>query len=223
MPPARPRLYDLSPLLSERIGVFPGDVGFKREVHLDFAKGHNLLLSSFQATLHLGSHADGPNHYQAAGQSIAERDLTLYMGRCLVLHAKAPRGARVGREHLSGAWTTAQSWPAKRILVRTESFPDPEQWNSDFASFSPHLIEDWAKAGVRLIGIDTPSLDPESSKGLEAHQMVARYDLAVLEGLVLKEVPEGLYTLIALPLRIAEADAAPVRAVLLDEIPGFDF
>lgn len=217
---SRPRIYDITPVVSPRIGVFPGDVGFSREVSLDFDLGHHLRLSSIRTTLHLGAHADGPNHYAKNGVSIAEREPSIYMGRCLVVRAQASRGERVRLEHLSEPWRSrlsgGEACEAPRVLVSTGSFPDPEKWNSDFCSFEPSLIDTLAKAGVRLIGIDTPSVDPEDSKQLESHQMIARHDLAVLEGLVLSQVPEGLYSLLALPLRIEGADAAPVRAILME-------
>jgi arylformamidase len=219
----KPRLFDITPLVSEKIGVFPGDVPFSREVSLDFKTGANLLLSSIRTTLHVGAHADGPNHYTPKGEGIGSRDPWLYMGRCLVVEAKVPRGERVSFEHLSEKWRApVAKLPARRILVKTGSFPDPNRWNPDFCSLSPELIETWAKAGCRLIGIDTPSIDPETAKVLEAHQAVARNDLAVLEGLVLDQVPEGLYTLIALPLKLENADAAPVRAVLVDDAELFE-
>jgi arylformamidase len=210
------RIFDITPLVSERIGVFPGDVEFKRHRSLDFEQGHHLRLSSITTTLHLGAHADGPNHYSKEGIGIDERDLRLYMGDCLVIEALVPKGTRVGLKHLSEKWRGTKTWPASRVLVRTSSFPNPDQWNSDFNSFEPELIEHFAKGGVRLIGIDTPSIDPEDSKALESHQMVAKHDLAVLEGIVLEGVPEGLYTLVALPMKIEGADAAPVRAVLIE-------
>lgn len=207
---------DISPVISEKLGVFPGDTPFSREWPLDFAKGDHLRLSTVRTTLHLGAHADGPNHYSADGVGIGERALALYMGRCLVLDARGAKpGSRISREHLKAPWRDGgDQWPAPRILVRTGSFPDPNRWNSDFNSLDPWLIEEWARAGVRLIGLDTPSIDPEDSKDLPAHLTVARYNMAVLEGLVLDQVPEGLYTLMALPLNIQGADASPVRAVL---------
>ena len=217
-----PRLYDITPAISDRIGVFPGDVPFERSVSLDFKEGANLLLSSIRTTLHLGAHADGPNHYVATGEGIGARDPWLYMGRCLVVEAKVPRGQRVSFEHLDKKWRETKELPAARILVKTGSFPNPDRWNSDFCSLSPTLIEAWAKLGCKLIGIDTPSIDPEQAKVLEAHQAVARNDLAILEGLALHAVREGLYTLIALPLKIENADAAPVRAVLVEAPNLFD-
>lgn len=206
--------FDISPPITERIGVFPGDVGFKRKVSLDFKTGHNLLLSSIESTLHLGAHTDGPNHYRNGLKGISSRDLSYYMGKAQVVHTRnLHRGERIGLQHVSHAIIESP-----RVLFRTESFPDPNAWNSDFCSLSPELIKSLAKQGVRLVGIDTPSIDPEDSKDLPAHQAVADHDLAILEGIVLTNVPEGVYTLIALPLALVDADASPVRAILLKSL-----
>jgi arylformamidase len=102
------------------------------------------------------------------------------------------------------------------VLISTGSFPDPDSWNNDFNSLSPELIDDLATKGVKLLGIDTPSVDPADSKGLESHQAIFRHDLCVLEGLILNRVPAGRYTLVALPLRLKDADASPVRAILME-------
>jgi arylformamidase len=108
---------------------------------------------------------------------------------------------------------------APRLLFKTGSFPDanayPERFESDFNALSSELIDTLAAQGVVLFGIDTPSIDSADSKTLEAHQAVYRNDAAVLEGLQLKHVPDGVYNLIALPLKLEGADASPVRAVLL--------
>lgn len=205
------KIFDISPTISPRIGVFPGDQAFERKVVLDTNHGHNITLSAITTTVHLGAHADAPNHYAKNERGIHERPLTRYLGEARVVHATVPRGERVAQKHLK----TEEI--AERMLVKTGTFPDPNNWNADFASFDPELIESWAKRGVKTIGIDTPSIDPETSKELPSHLMVAKYDLSILEGLVLETVPEGLYTLIALPLKIEGADAAPVRAILVDD------
>jgi arylformamidase len=220
--PAFP-VIDISPVISERTGVFPGDTPFRRRVALDFKTGDNLVLSSVTSTLHIGAHADGPSHYAADGESIEQRDLRLYMGSCLVLVAKGQQpGERISWKHLEPRWFAMRELPAPRILIRTDSFPDPDHWNSDFNSLDPDLILGLSERGAKLIGIDTPSIDPESSKLLEAHQAVAICNLAVLEGIVLTGVKEDLYTLIALPLRLENCDAAPVRAILLQGVGRLD-
>ncbi|MGE0713407.1 MAG: cyclase family protein [Planctomycetota bacterium] len=203
------RLIDISPLVGEGIAVWPGDVPYARQVGLALEDGHNIALSSITTTLHLGAHADAPNHYVQGGEDAASRDLAPYYGPCQVVHVDLPRGARVLPEHLPGPLE------APRLLVCTRSFPDPRAWNTDFNSLSPELIEHLAARGGVLVGIDTPSVDPFDSKALETHHALARHGVANLEGLVLEHVPAGRYTLIALPLRLAGADASPVRAALV--------
>ena len=204
-----PELIDISPVISPRIAPFPGDVPFRRDVVMDIRQGDNLTLSSIATSVHVGAHADAPSHYAIDGQPIAERPLGLYYGPCQVVAVDVGPGERILPEHLSSDVTAA------RVLFCTGTFPDPNVWRDDFASLSPQLIEHLAARGVKLVGIDTPSIDPSDDRLLESHQAVARHDLAVLEGLCLSHVEPNLYTLVALPLRIEDADAAPVRAALI--------
>ena len=205
------KIIDISPLVSASTVVFPGDVAYSREQSLSFSKGDHLTLSSIRSTLHIGAHADAPIHYHAQGAPMQERDLHFYLGDCQVIDVNAPRGERILPEHLAG-----QKILAPRILLKTSSFPDPERWNSDFNSCSPELIDFLARQQVILVGIDTPSVDPETSKSLESHQEIFKNNMAILEGLVLHHVKPGNYILVALPLRLQDADASPVRAILLE-------
>jgi arylformamidase len=203
------RLIDISPLIDEAIKVWPGDTPFTHTRNLDIAAGANITLSDIRTTVHVGAHADAPSHYVAGGADIAARRLDSYVGRCVVVNVERARGRRIVPNDLQG-----RKISAPRVLFRTKTFPDPRKWNNDFASLSPELVDALHDRGVILIGIDTPSVDPFESKALEAHQALARHDMANLEGLVLDDVEEGEYELIALPLRLAKADASPVRAVL---------
>jgi arylformamidase len=204
---------DISPVISSRIAVFPGDEEFSRKVAMSFAGGNHLELSAIRTTVHVGAHADAPSHYVNKGAAIDQRDLNFYFGLCQVVRVKVARGERVMPVHLSHEKIRAQ-----RVLIHTGSFPNPEEWVSDFNSLSPELVHFLADQGVRTVGIDTPSVDPADSKGLESHHALAERDMAVLEGIVLSEVPVGLYTLIALPLRLQGVEASPVRAILLPNI-----
>jgi arylformamidase len=201
--------YDISPTLSDKTAVFPGDVAFSREVSLSFKNKDSLELSSITTTLHLGAHTDAPCHYAASGSAMNERPLDYYIGPAQVVEAKVPRGVRLTKEHVDFS-----SISAPRVLFKTGSFPDPDRWNEDFNSFAPELLSALADRGVILVGIDTPSVDPWDSKKLESHQILMARDMAVLEGIVLQDVPAGFYHLVALPLKIKGADASPVRAVL---------
>jgi len=201
-------IYDISPPLAEGLAVWPGDTPLRREVLLDMKRGENITLSTLHGTVHLGAHADSPSHYAADGQTIDQRRLDYYLGPCQVMRAPAERGTRITAGMLSKPIT------APRVLFQTGTFPDPNQFNNDFAALSPDLVESLHQRGVILIGIDTPSVDLFESKDLPAHQIFLRHDMAILEGLVLDGVPEGTYELIALPLKIVGFDASPVRAVL---------
>jgi arylformamidase len=202
-------LIDISPMVDDSIHVWPGDTPFVQTVNSDMHSGANLTLSDIRTTVHVGAHADAPSHYVRDGADIASRRLDYYIGRCVVLHIRVRRGERITPDHLNGKVVSAP-----RVLLRTGTFPDPRNWNNDFASLSPALVDDFYQHGVMLIGIDTPSVDAFDSKALEAHQAFARNDMGMLEGLVLDHVEEGEYELIAPPLRIRGADASPVRAVL---------
>lgn len=204
-------LIDISPLIDATINVWPGDTPFVRTINADMRSGANLTLSDIRTSLHVGAHADAPSHYLTDGADIAMRRLDLYLGRCVVVHVDVARGERITSDHVADK---CEALSAPRVLFHTGTFPDHHRWNNDFASLSPELVDDLYHHGVRLIGIDTPSVDPFDSKALEAHHAFAWNDMAILEGLVLEGVEEGEYELIALPLRIKGADASPVRAVL---------
>ncbi|HCP48107.1 MAG TPA: hypothetical protein DIU15_18860 [Deltaproteobacteria bacterium] len=205
------RIVDISPVLSERVAVWPGDTPFSRTVNLSISSGANIDLSDIRTSVHVGAHTDGPSHYVSGGASIDQRPLELYLGPCQVFEVELPRGSRIRPGDLSGPVR------AERVLFKTGSFPDPEHFNEDFCSLSAELVDYLAQQGVSLVGIDTPSIDLCQDKVLESHQAVARNDMAILEGIVLADVSPGRYTLVALPLKLEGADASPVRAVLLDE------
>jgi arylformamidase len=203
------RLIDITPTVSERLAVFPGDVPFSRNIAMDMRTGDPLTLSAIHGTVHLGAHTDAPNHYAKDGSDIADRPLERYYGPCQVIRVDIGRGERIGPAHLPGPLT------APRVLFYTGTYPNPERWNDDFASLSPELVDFLANHGVVLVGIDTPSIDLSEDKVLLSHNAVANHDLAVLEGIVLEGVEPGNYTLIALPLKLEGADASPVRAILV--------
>ncbi len=209
--------FDISPEISERTAVFPGDRPFKRKVALDFSKGDHLTLSSIETTLHIGAHVDAPNHYSAQGESMGSRSLEYYLGHCQVIEVSLARGERIYSKHFSGV-----EIGSRRVLFKTGSFPDPNSWNGDFNSLSAELVEYLAARGVILAGIDTPSVDLAEDKILESHQAIERAGMAVLEGIILKDVAPGFYSLISLPLRIRDADASPVRAILIPSGPSGD-
>ncbi|NNU42244.1 arylformamidase [Ramlibacter montanisoli] len=204
-----PRLWDISPPVREGAPVFPGDTPYGQRWAASIAPGCPVNVSTLTLSPHVGAHADAPLHYDPDGQPVGTLDLDPYLGPCRVVHAIA-RGPLVTWEHIAHA---VHALPP-RVLVRTYQRAPVDRWDPQLAAFAPETIERLADAGVRLVGIDTASIDPADSKTLDSHQVIRRRGLRVLENLVLDEVPEGDYELIALPLKLVTADASPVRAVL---------
>lgn len=203
-------IIDISPLISQSLAVFPGDTPFSEEFLMDMNHGDNLTLSKITTTVHLGAHTDAPSHYSANGQSIEARDLHFYMGPVQVVEVNLQPQSRIALSHIKHIKISAE-----RILFKTKSFPNPNSWTNDFNALSPEVVDYLASKNIILIGIDTPSVDLATDKELIAHNAIYKNNIAILEGIILDHVAEGLYDLVALPLKIKGADASPVRAVLI--------
>lgn len=212
---AKPRrLWDISPPVHAGSPVFPGDTSYAQHWTWTLSADCPVNVSTLTLSPHVGAHADAPLHYAADGATIGAVDLDPYLGPCRVVHAL----------HASPVVTWAQVAPAlhppgstalpPRVLLRTYREHPGDRWDPGLAGIAPEVIEQLADRGVKLIGIDTASIDPADSKTLAAHQAIRQRGLRVLENLVLQDVPEGDYELIALPLKLITADASPVRAVL---------
>ncbi len=201
------RIWDISQPLRPGLPVWPGDTAFTQARTWQMEAGSPVNVSALTLSTHSGAHADAPLHYSATAPDIASVALEPYLGECLVIDA---RGA--------GALIETGDLPnlggVQRVLFRTfEHFPH-DAWEDDTTAIAPATIDWLAAQGVQLVGIDGPSIDPQTSKDMLAHKAVLKHDIRVLEGLVLDDVPEGRYELIALPLPIAGGDASPVRAIL---------
>ena len=204
------RVWDISPPVHAASPVFPGDANYEQCWAATIGPGCPVNVSTLTLSPHTGAHADAPLHYDPDGMPVGALDLAPYLGLCRVVHAIGC-GKLIEWRHVEHAIDAALP---PRVLVRTYERMPIDRWDGDLAGYAPDVIERLADRGVCLIGIDTASIDPAQSKTLEAHQVIRRRQLRVLENLVLDEVAEGDYELIALPLKLTSADASPVRAVL---------
>jgi arylformamidase len=197
-------LIDISRRVSGKTAVFPGDVPFEL-AQVDIG---SCVVGRMATTLHIGTHADAPNHFVRGAASIADVDLAKYFGPCRVVE-------RIG----DGPITTADvaKWNVQRgmrYLAKTQRAIDPDVFPDAFAHLDPEAARMLADAGVELFGIDTSSVDHKDSKTLDAHKALLAGGVAILENLDLTAARPAPYELMAFPLRIAGADASPVRAVL---------
>lgn len=203
-------MWDISPPVNADSPVFPGDTPYQQAWAATLDATCPVNVSRITLSPHVGAHADAPLHYDPHGQTIGEVDLAPYLGPCRVIHA--PRGGTlVSWQDLEHRIDTTLP---PRVLVRTYARMPQTQWDPALRAFDPDTLERLADRGVMLVGIDSASVDPADSKQLASHQVLRRRRMRVLENLLLDDVPEGDYELIALPLRLTQADASPVRAVL---------
>jgi arylformamidase len=212
-------IWDISPPISQATPAFPGDIGYAQRWTAEIGPGCPVNVSAITLSPHLGAHADAPLHYARDGAAIGAMGLDPFIGPCRVVHVieRDGRGALITPPQLKGALAATGAELPARVLVRTCANARETvqaRWMPDFAAFAPETIAWLADRGVRLVGIDTPSVDPADSKTLDSHQQLFTHDMRVLENLVLDAVPPGDYELIALPLKLIHADASPVRAVL---------
>src|SRR5512137_281616 len=178
------RVWDISPAIGPGFPVFPGDTPFALRWTWSIGPGCPVNVSELLMSPHTGAHTDAPLHYDAAGAAIADVPLDAYLGRCRVIHA-IDAGPLVEPRHLEDALVGVP----ERVLVRTARRARVDAWDPRFTAIAPATIDRLHAAGVRLIGVDTPSLDPADSKTLDSHQRVRALRMAIIEGVVLDDVP----------------------------------
>jgi arylformamidase len=199
----------LSQRISAATPLWPGEPPVEITRHASIGPECPVNIGAVSMPMHTGTHADAPLHYADDAHSSADCGLEPYIGRCVLIDVTRA-GARVEMDDCD--WDAIEGHT--RVLLRTFTKFPHDQWVSDFKAIAPGVIERLGKHGVRLIGVDAPSLDPQTSKTMDAHHAVLAADMRILEGLVLDGILSGVYDLTALPLKIEGADASPVRAIL---------
>jgi arylformamidase len=203
------RVYDISEPISEEISHWPSDSPFSRDWVMRIDQGMPCNVSTIRMSTHCGTHVDSPFHFLKDGSTTERSPLTPYLGPCLVLDVQGRGEPPVIPPEALDALPSVE-----RILLRTSEEHDSKSFDEAFCSLGPQAAKSCVSMGLKLIGIDTPSMDTYDSKELPSHHILLHGGVAMLENLDLTGVPEGFYELIALPLRIVGSDASPVRAIL---------
>ena len=203
------KIWDISAIMRPGMPVWPGDTPYEELRTWHLSPGCPVNVSRFTLSTHTATHADAPLHYDIEGTAIGNVSLEPYLGPCRVIDAR-----NAGRVIAPKHFEDALNGTPPRVLFRTYERAPQEKWDANFTTVAENSIALLAKHGVKLVGIDTPSLDPQDSKTMDAHQVIRSNRMAILEGLVLDEIEPGDYELIALPLKLANLDASPVRAIL---------
>lgn len=205
------KIHDITHTLTSQIAVWPGDQPFQKKDGMTMDDGYSCNVSSVTLSMHTGTHTDSHYHYNQKGESIEKHQLQKYMGSCQVIHVMDSEGDYIEVDDIKGQITE------KRVLFRTSRKIDINHWNNDFKGLSVALINYLNELGVVLVGTDSPSVDLFESKDLKTHHALYQHDMYNLESIKLEGIEEGIYDLVALPLKVEGADGSPVRAVLIEK------
>lgn len=199
---------DISQPLTNGIPGWPGDTPFTYELSCTKEESGSVNVGKLTLSTHTGTHIDAPYHFDNEGQRVLQLEPERYVGIARVIHL--PGANAIGPDELKGVELKGVS----RLLIRTDAWLDRSRFPEKIPPLKPEVALYLAAQGVKLIGLDLPSVDPLDSKALLTHHALHEEDIHILEGVVLDQVQPGDYELIALPLPLVDADGSPVRAML---------
>ncbi len=203
-------LYDITRTVSTRTAVWPGDTPYSITSQLSITQGASVNLTTITLSPHTGTHADAYFHYTTDGAHPAAMPLEHYIGRARVVTVTLTDGALTPE-----AFAHVDLSGCERLLIHSHVSDLPDDvWPQTFPYLSVALVEYLAALGLKLIGLDSPSVDALDSKTLPCHHAIQQHGMVNLESLCLRGVPDGDYWLSALPLKLDAVCGAPVRAVL---------
>ena len=214
------KIWDISRTLSDDLAEWPGDEPFHFRLTKTMAEGQSINLGAIGMSVHNGTHADAQFHFDTNGESIEKAPLEIYLGRAAVVDL-TEAFSRSKQKHLI---TVEDLQPyadeiaeSSRLLVKTGRWSDSTVFPNQIPVIAADVPAWLQKNGVKLLGLDLPSVDEVDSKSLQNHHALARAGIAIVESLELSDMAPGIYNLAALPLKIAGGDGAPMRAILWRE------
>lgn len=201
-------LIDISQDLSPAIAVWPGDQPVEWKWTARLEEGSSVNLGSIRLSMHAGTHVDAPLHVDNDGATTDALSLEAFVGPVEVIEVDG--APSIEPHHVA-------ELQAERVLFKTATYPRAaNEWPTSITPLESGTVSVLNRHGAVLIGTDAPSVDPLESTDLPAHRALTEAGILNLEGLSLSDVEPGLYGLLALPLKIQGADAAPVRAILAE-------
>ncbi len=210
------KIWDISRTLSDDFAEWPGDMPFHFELTKRIAEGEAVNLGTVRMSVHNGTHADGRFHFDPKGQTIEQVELASYLGPATIVDLTKDFSAG-GKDLIEVDNLLSQEnaiAETSRILIKTGLWNDSTIFPKEIPVITPEVAE-WLQArGVKLFGVDLPSVDAIDAKILRNHHALASAGIAIIESLDLSDVEAGIYNFVALPLKIADGDGAPLRAIV---------
>lgn len=198
-------------LLNKETAEWPGDTPFQFQISWSKEQSGSVNVGQITTSTHIGTHIDAPFHFDNAGLKVHELPLENYILEAVVVDVRG--NSEVSKEMLRNV----QVGPAKAVLFKTSAWQNRSEFPEDIPLFNVDVVEWMIENKLVLFGVDLPSVDAVTSKELPMHHALGEAGRYILEGIVLDNIQEGIYKLIALPLKIEGADGSPVRAVLIEE------
>jgi arylformamidase len=189
------KIYDISQEVFS-CAVYPGDPKPEREILCATGRGDLYNLTAFSMCAHNGTHVDAPFHFLHEGKTVEQLELDVFVGDCYVARHRGDVNTAEAEQILQKADG------AQRILIGGD------------VTVTAEAAKIFAQSGIKLLGNEGQSVGPENAP-MEVHLILLRFGIALLEGVVLTDVPEGHYFLSAAPLKLAGSDGAPCRAYLV--------
>lgn len=207
------RIYDVTLTISSGLPVWPGDPAIRTRRVKKMEDGELCNVTRMELSVHTGTHVDAPYHFLKKGETVEKLPLKVLTGRAFVVHL--PRIELITRQALESADIPPRT---RRVLFKTKN---SEHWSKNIRAFNPNYVgldaeaaEYLIRRGVKLVGVDYLSVAPYEDQ-VPTHEILLKKGVVIVEGLDLSKVSAGRYTLYCLPLKIAGADGAPARAMLV--------
>lgn len=199
---------DITQPFQDTIATWPGDTPFHFELAFTKEQTGSVNIGRFTTSTHTGTHADAPYHFDKDAPTIEQLDVNIYIGEALVIDLTEKKEIR--RDYLE----EINFGGVTRVLFKLHEKVDTETFPDRVPVIHPDIAPFLKEKGIRLIGVDCPSVDALDSKSLVTHHALYSHGIHIIENLMLERVVPGLYEFIGLPLKIVGADGAPVRAVI---------
>lgn len=207
------RIRDISISVSPSTPEWPGDTPWSCGWTATISNGSSVNLSSITGSPHVGTHADAPLHVRDGWPGSHELPLEAFYGPALVIDVSDLRGEL----SLDQVEPLIAGHQLERLILKTGSTVASGTFPDEWATLSESCARTLIGFGLRLLGVDAPSVDARESKSLAVHKMLFSGGAFILENLDLRRTPSGPYEIIALPVKMMSVDAAPVRAILIEK------
>jgi arylformamidase len=205
-------IIDISSDFDSTMATWPSSEKFDFQILRNHHE-HNVQVSRISLNLHTGSHIDAPKHFDSNGLNIDEIPLETFLGEVYVFDCG---NADIIDKNVLLNLNFAPQY--KRIIFKTKNSKDKSKvFNENYVALTTEAAEYLASLNLLIIGIDAPSIELYKGRNYKTHQVILNKKIVIIEGLNLENVEQGVYKLIALPLKIKNAEASPVRAILIKE------